>query len=168
METQSYPLSTSLRPHSQERAIWITRQARQLFSAYRRDDYADPDGFVLQLGVILEKYPDSVIEQICSPFSGIQRKSTRPPNIADIVIACDLEKERQDKLRNPFHFTARAPRPPAETLANVLVLHEHPRFEEMAQRTKTANRREWREDADGRGVWVALGWLSERKATGHS
>ena len=76
------------------RAQMITRQARMIFSAYRRDDFADPDGFVLQVGMVLERYSDAVINQVTSPLTGIQRRHKgRPPDIASIVEACDDEQE---------------------------------------------------------------------------
>lgn len=62
---------------------------RRILSAYRRDDYADPDSFNSQLGVILERYPPCVVEHISHPLTGIQRKSVFPPSIAEIVKACD-------------------------------------------------------------------------------
>lgn len=67
----------------------MTRAIKQIFSAYRKDDYADAKGFVAQLGVILEGYPPSVVEFISSPLTGIQRRAKWPPNIAEIVDACN-------------------------------------------------------------------------------
>ena len=60
-----------------------------VFSAYRKDDYADPIGFVTQLGVILEKYPEWVVRYVTSPETGIQRTCKFPPSIAEIVSACE-------------------------------------------------------------------------------
>ena len=62
-----------------------------VFAAYRRDDFADPETFVVQLGMILERYDDEVIERVTSPLTGIQRKCKFPPSIAEIVKACDAE-----------------------------------------------------------------------------
>jgi hypothetical protein len=33
----------------------------KVFSAYRIDQFADPDGFKTQLGAVLEQYPDEVM-----------------------------------------------------------------------------------------------------------
>lgn len=60
-----------------------------LFSAYRKADFADPVGFVAQLGVVLEKYPEWVVRHVTSPETGIQRKSTFPPSIAEVISACE-------------------------------------------------------------------------------
>ena len=62
---------------------------RMLFSAYRADQYADPDGFVVSLGMVLEQYSDGVILYVTDPRTGIQRRSTWPPSIAEVVRACD-------------------------------------------------------------------------------
>ncbi len=67
----------------------VKAAARRIFSAYRKDDYADPDGFVVQLGVILEAYPPTVIDYISHPRTGIQRRCKFPPSLAEITEACD-------------------------------------------------------------------------------
>lgn len=84
----------------------VTRAIKLIFSAYRKDDYADAKGFVAQLGTILQSYPASVVDFISSPMTGIQRKSKFPPSIAEIVEACNdrlgyevaMEKMRLMKL----------------------------------------------------------------------
>jgi hypothetical protein len=75
----------------------ITRQVMCLFSAYRRDEFADPDGFVVQLGAVLERYPDSVIVHVTSPHTGLQRRLKFPPSIAEVVEACDAEQASQER-----------------------------------------------------------------------
>lgn len=67
----------------------MTRAIKLIFSAYRKDDYADAKGFVAQLGTILQSYPSSVVDFISSPMTGIQRKSKFPPSIAEIVEAAN-------------------------------------------------------------------------------
>src|SRR5262245_50014082 len=76
-------------PQTKSDNALVTRAIKMIFSAYRKDDYADAKGFVAQLGTILQTYPPSVVEHISSPMTGIQRKSKWPPNIADIVEACN-------------------------------------------------------------------------------
>jgi hypothetical protein len=78
----------------------IAKQIEVLFSAYRRADYADPVGFVAQLGAILEGYPEDVIVYVTSPQTGLQRRLTFPPSIPEVVKACDervaeLHRQRQ-------------------------------------------------------------------------
>lgn len=60
-----------------------------LFSAYRKDDYADPDGFLVQLGSVLETYPEWVVKQVTDPRTGIQRTAKFPPSIAEVTSACE-------------------------------------------------------------------------------
>lgn len=60
-----------------------------LFSAYRKDDYADPEGYLVQIFIVLEQYPDKAIEAVTSPLTGIQRQLKFPPSIAEIVEECD-------------------------------------------------------------------------------
>jgi hypothetical protein len=79
----------------------IVQAARMIFSAYRRDDFADPDTFVLQLGMVLERYPDEVIAALSSPLTGIQRRCKRPPSIADIVEGCEAILDRLPRPEPP-------------------------------------------------------------------
>lgn len=78
------------------RAMMITQAARLIFSAYRKDDFADPETFVFQLGIILGRYPDDVIVQLSDPLIGIQRRRKRAPSLADIVEACDDLMDRRE------------------------------------------------------------------------
>lgn len=80
-----------------------------IFSAYRRDDFADPDTFVLQLGIVLERYPDDVIGELSHPLSGIQRRLKKPPSIADIVEGCE-----DIMARRPAPARALALEPPVD------------------------------------------------------
>lgn len=79
------------RPSTNSKASLIARQARILFSAYRKDDFADAEAFVLQLGVVLEEYADEVIIAVTHPRTGLQRRSKFPPSIAEVVEACNAE-----------------------------------------------------------------------------
>jgi len=65
-----------------------------VIGAYRKDDFADPDSFVVQLGIVLEGYADSTIEQATDPRTGIQRECKFPPTIAEFVAFCDEIKRR--------------------------------------------------------------------------
>lgn len=141
----------------------ITHHARQIFSAYRKDDYADPDGFVMQLGAVLERYSDSVIATVCSPYTGIQRRlKNRPPNIGEVVEACDEEQQREESIRRQaqFRVVPRGPRPPAER-ANVLLRTDALLYQAMCDKAADpkTNPADWRWDENGKGIWVSLGWL---------
>jgi len=84
----------------------IVQAARMIFSAYRRDDFADPDTFVLQLGMVLERYPDEVIGRLSHPWTGIQRRCKRPPSIADIVEGCEAILDRLPRPPPPVAVCA--------------------------------------------------------------
>ena len=83
------------------RAELILQAADLIYSAYRPDDFAKPDLFVLQLGMVLEGYSDEVIRQLADPRTGIQRRRKKPPSIADIVEACDDILDRQPRAAAP-------------------------------------------------------------------
>lgn len=87
--------ATSRAQKARDRSAWITSRAELLFGAYRRDEFADPESFVRQVGMVLERYDDEVIEHITSPLTGVQRKCKFPPSIAEIVEACDAERHSQ-------------------------------------------------------------------------
>lgn len=68
----------------------VVRQGMErLFSAYRKDEYADAKGFLVQLGTILEEYTDPIVEYVTHPSTGIQRRLKFPPSLAEVVEACD-------------------------------------------------------------------------------
>lgn len=74
--------------------------ARQVLSSYRRDDFADPEGYLVQLGMVLERYADAVISAATSPLTGIQRACKFPPTIAEFVEFCDEIKRRGSWLED--------------------------------------------------------------------
>jgi hypothetical protein len=79
-------------------AAWLAKRIAMLFSAYRKDDYHDPEGFLAQLGAILERYPPAVVEYVTDPMTGIQRRQTFPPSIAEVVSACEAEVIHREKI----------------------------------------------------------------------
>src|SRR5512139_1606001 len=52
-----------------------------MFSAYRLDQYPDPDGFMLQALAVLSEYPAEVVHYVTDPRTGLQRTQTFPPTI---------------------------------------------------------------------------------------
>ena len=88
------PKATSPARVDLDRSAWINARAQMVLSAYRRDDFADPDSFRLQLGMVLERYPDPIIEDGTSPLTGIQRYCKFPPSIAEVVAYFDEMKHR--------------------------------------------------------------------------
>jgi hypothetical protein len=79
------PISTSPDRAGQHRSDWIRKCALQIFGSYRKDDFADPDSYLVQLGMVLERYDDATIRAVTSPVTGIQRSCKFPPSIAEFV-----------------------------------------------------------------------------------
>src|SRR6266478_5958331 len=115
------PAAASLRrsgatsPPSNSRKALILRCQLAVFSAYRTDQFADPEGFKTQLGAVLEQYPDEVITYVCDPRTGgIQRRLKWPPTISEMVEACDDHQAFLERLRK--QRPAFKERPPAPLL----------------------------------------------------
>jgi hypothetical protein len=134
--------STGLTPNSakalkkftpQERAKWIASRARMVIGAYRKDDFADPDSFAIQLGIVLEGYADTTIEQATDPRTGIQRECKFPPTIAEFVAFCDEIKRR---ATYSAEYDARSARQLAERKA----FEEQDARESLEHRIAVANR----------------------------
>lgn len=62
-----------------------------LFSAYRLDQYSDPDGFMAQAAVVLSGYDPEVVSYVTDPRTGIQRAHKFPPTISEITDACEAQ-----------------------------------------------------------------------------
>lgn len=77
--------TTSQDPKAPDRSNWIRKCAQQVLSSYRKDDFADADGYAVQLAMVLERYDDDVIRMVTSPITGIQRTCKFPPAIAEFV-----------------------------------------------------------------------------------
>jgi hypothetical protein len=60
-------------------------------ASYRRDEYANPDGFISQMGLMFEGYGDDVITRASDIKNAmsIQRVCKFPPNLSEAAAACD-------------------------------------------------------------------------------
>jgi hypothetical protein len=103
---RSMPSEPSAEASNAKTAL-IAKQIEVLFSAYRRADYADPVGFVAQLGVVLNGYPEDVIVYATSPQTGVQRRHTFPPSIPEVVKACDDRMGELSRLAHAEDFAER-------------------------------------------------------------
>lgn len=65
---------------------------KMLFSAYRLDQYPDPDGFMAQAAVVLSSYSEETVLYVTDPRTGYQRRNKWPPNIPELWTACDEAK----------------------------------------------------------------------------
>lgn len=93
------------------------QRQRILFSAFRADQYSDPEGYLTSLGLVLEQYPNEVIVYITDPRSGVQRHLKWPPTISEIVEACDArvsEIKRSERYLNWGRNDPLAIEPPRE------------------------------------------------------
>lgn len=144
----------------------ISRGIQALFSAYRRDDFADPEGFVAQLGTILTEFPDEVVNYITSPNTGLQRRSKWPPTISEVLTACEEHQAFLIKTRTvrPVLIKERlAPllhERPQGYLATIFVPEGHVRYAKLVEWTNEAKPIWWKfgKASDGRnGLWVSRG-----------
>jgi hypothetical protein len=135
-----------------------------LFSAYRRDDFTDAEGFAVQLGTVLADFPEEVVTYVTSPKTGLQRRMKWPPTISEVLDACEQHQDYLNRLRQP----QRAPLPQLESprhqdlpqgaLAQVFVPEGHPRYAVFVKWTEKAPLVWWKFGAssDGRkGLWVS-------------
>jgi hypothetical protein len=133
-----------------------------LFGSYRKDDFADPKVFLVNLGMVLERYADDIISHATSPVTGIQKHCKFPPSIAEVVEFCDDEQARQQRIRelSQYKLTHREPRP-KQHRANVLLRTDAFKYQEMVDKANdpATDPADWRWDENGKGIWVALGWL---------
>lgn len=143
----------------------IARQSQILFSAYRRDDFSDPEGFFAQLGVVFEGYPDPVIVAVTDPRTGLQRRIKWPPTIAEVVEACDAEVVAMDTRRR--YAAMPKPQPVAPRItdrspgrrANLFIPADVPQYLAALEWSRTADAAEWKYDLAGRaGIWVIYNW----------
>jgi hypothetical protein len=100
----------------------ILERSKILFSAYRADQYANEEGFMASVAMVLGQYSDDVIVFITDPRTGVQRHSKWPPTIAEIIEACDKRMQHIAKL---------GPRKKAEPLALGPPNEERPTLDEL-------------------------------------
>lgn len=87
---------------------WITDRINLIMASYRRDEYANPEGFISQMGLLLEGYGDDVIEQASNIRNSlsIQRSCKFPPNAFEAAECCDrifadLQRHRRLMAERP-------------------------------------------------------------------
>lgn len=151
-----------------EKADLILSRLGLILSAYRKDEVADPDGWVKGAALLLEDYSEAVILNISNPKNGIQTQLKFFPTHAELKEACSTEDGRLVRIANLAGLRYRAtPRPTVEynlpgARANVFVPFDHSFYAEMYERTKSADPRDWKWDTERRGLWVTLPWLDRR------
>lgn len=88
---------------------WIAERVELMAGCYRRDDFSNPSIFIRAAGALLEEFPDSVIENVTSPKTGIQTEASFPPSLAELKARCvrseralqniELAKARADRVK---------------------------------------------------------------------
>jgi len=148
------------------REEWITRRARMIFSAYRRDDFADPDSFLIQVSMVLATYPDQVVSFVSDPLTGIQSRSKFPPVLAEIKELCDDRRAITERLRHyatlpPFQPSyAPAPRVHPANVKVPLTAPQHATMRALAEQLPELAR----VDANGE-LWVPLQWMERARSS---
>lgn len=90
----------------------IKRAGLQIFSAYRAADYGDAEGFGVQLSMVLAEFSEVTVRFISDPRTGIQRRSTFAPTIAEIITACEEHERYLDRTAPTRSRPARLEAPP--------------------------------------------------------
>jgi len=142
---------------------WINGRIALLLSAYRRDDYQNPDLFVSQVSENFKRYPKAIVEFVTDPVTGIQAKKQWPPSVAEIVAACEGQAANVEKIARYSALQMQRPKDRARALnwANCYVGSEAPQYRKMLDKANKAetDRREYRYDEERGGIWVSLKWI---------
>ena len=75
--------------------LTVLQCMKVLFSSYRVDQYSDPEGFKVNIGLVLEQYPDETIRFVTDPRTGVQRRCAWPPSVKEVVDACDAHMQHK-------------------------------------------------------------------------
>lgn len=97
---------------------------KALFSAYRLDQYSNPEGFYANIGLVLEQYSIETIRFVTDPRTGIQRRCNWPPSVKEVVDACSEHVQAmatKDRFNNWGKSQARieGPKEPRPTMAEM-------------------------------------------------
>lgn len=75
-----------------------SQKAALLFGCYRKGDAADPEIYVAAVTAILSEYPAEVVDFVCDPRTGLPRKLSFLPTVAEIAAACDARMEYAEAI----------------------------------------------------------------------
>ncbi len=128
-----------------------------LFSAYRIDQYSDPESFKNSLGAVLEGFPDEVIKYVCDPRTGLQRRLKWPPTISEIVEVCEDHQEHLERLRkSTFKLIPKPYVKPSPNVGKVFVAQDHPGYSKIEFRCEP-----WTSPDGKKGLLVPAQYLIE-------
>lgn len=123
-------------------------------------------GFVTQLGAILERYPDEVVEYVTDPMTGIQRKVKFPPSIAEVVEACDERVAVVERHKRYLALPPSQPRLASDVpsrprhRANIRVPHDAPQYQRMVEKANAPGADPLDFRWEGSDLWVSLYWIT--------
>lgn len=78
----------------QGRQGFASLRAGMMFGCYRKQDANDPEIYVAAVTAILSEYPDSVIETVTDPRTGLPSKIKWLPTVADVKTECESHMYR--------------------------------------------------------------------------
>ena len=179
----SLPLIDYSEPGSssnQNREQQCLQAARQIFSCYRRDDAADPDGYVASVAAVLSEYPPAIVDLVADPRTGIGRRNKFLPNTAEIAADCDKisAKIAADYANIAFQKRrAATPKyiPVVITDPNLFVPSDVKGYDEMVALTAGEVEDRYRyekghlclDGAKRDGIWIPANWWFERGHAKH-
>src|ERR1700694_4013390 len=102
-QAEAYSLPSKTNSPAPSKKTVVVQRLIVLFSAYRLDQYSDPEGFKINIGLVLEQYPIDTIRFVTDPRTGIQRTHEWPPSVANVVTACEshvANVAKQARFRN--------------------------------------------------------------------
>jgi hypothetical protein len=100
-EASSTPSTTT--SGAQLKKLTVLHGMKILFSAYRLDQFTDPEGFKLNIGLMLEQYPIDTIRFVTDPRTGVQRHCAFPPSVKLPPISREASCPSLNAYRPSFH-----------------------------------------------------------------
>lgn len=73
---------------------YTLQKAQMIFSCYRKDETQDPEVYVAAVAAVLSGYPETVIDYVCDPRTGITGTNKWLPSVSEVKEACDVHANR--------------------------------------------------------------------------
>lgn len=88
---QASPGGKQMQEYRSDRAQqgFASLRAGMMFGCYRKQDANDPEIYVAAVTAILSEYPDSVIETVTDPRTGLPSKIKWLPTVAEVKTECE-------------------------------------------------------------------------------
>src|SRR6266496_4989720 len=89
--TSPYAMPVTTLDSDRARREYARLKAAQMFGCFRTGQANDPDLYVAGIAAVLAEYPPKVIEYVTDPRTGLPRKMTFLPSVAEVGEACERE-----------------------------------------------------------------------------